>query len=161
MVFGIKAAISDAQSQPSGFARTGTVIVRSETGTVVAKTHFERQLQGNNHQNPLQSSIILAIQGISRLERGAARRDGMDSSSFQAGQYLCTGYDVYTTSEPTPFEAMALVHARIRRLTFGCVADSKLGGLTELSIHCLPGTNHKYRVFCCEQHSELIMNHQS
>ncbi len=52
---------------------------------------------------------------------------------------------------------MALVHSRVRRVTFG-IPDRGMGGLggaASLSsggggvtgIHCLPGTNHHYRAF--------------
>jgi len=108
--------------------------------------------------NPLATSILFAIQGMSRLEREMATRQGMDSADFQKGQYLCTGYDVYTTQEPTVFEAMSMVHARIRRLIFLDPNDNsdnqedgspRVRGLTEKYVHHLPGTNHKFRAFCC------------
>ena len=37
-------------------------------------------------------------------------------------------YDLYTTREPGVFEAMALVHSRIRRVVFG-IPNEKDGGL--------------------------------
>lgn len=59
-------------------------------------------------------------------------------------------YDVYLTKEPSVYEAMALVHSRVRRVVFG-IKDSGMGGLGGSSrstgIHCLPGTNHHYRAF--------------
>ena len=65
-------------------------------------------------------------------------------------------YDVYLTREPTAYEAMALVHSRVRRVIFG-LEDTKMGGLGGVTnnstsgikggIHCLPGTNHRYRAF--------------
>jgi len=54
--------------------------------------------------------------------------------------------------EPSIFEAMALVHCRIRRVIFGSSNkfDGGLGGTgLENSIHNLPGTNHHYRAFLC------------
>jgi tRNA(Arg) A34 adenosine deaminase TadA len=53
------------------------------------------------------------------------------------------------------YEAMALVHSRVRRVIFGIV-DNEVGGLGGASdsansqntgIHSLPGTNHHYRAF--------------
>lgn len=64
-------------------------------------------------------------------------------------------YDVYLTKEPNVYEAMALVHSRVRRVIFG-VVDNEMGGLGGASnsansqntgIHSLPGTNHHYRAF--------------
>lgn len=67
-------------------------------------------------------------------------------------QYLCTGYDAYLTKEPEIYEAMALVHSRIRRVIYG-IGDTLNGGLggtgDQNAVHCLPGTNHHYRVFKC------------
>ena len=64
--------------------------------------------------------------------------------------YICFRYDIYVTKEPGIFEAMALVHSRIRRVIFqeDNLDDGGLGGTgSETSVHCLPGTNHHYRVF--------------
>jgi len=64
-------------------------------------------------------------------------------------------YDVYITKEPNIYEAMALVHSRVRRVVFG-VRDEGMGGLggaadaadgRNTGIHSLPGTNHHYRAF--------------
>ena len=66
-------------------------------------------------------------------------------------------YDLFTTNEPSIFEAMALVHARIRRVIFGFSNkfDGGLGGTgLDHAIHSLPGTNHHYRAFQCD--AELI-----
>ena len=150
----MKAAIHDAHEQDK--LCIGTVIVDSTTGQVLARSSSERTLQSPAaNDNPLATPTLLAIQAVSRLERTVATSHGIGSSTFQSGQYLCTGYDVYTTLEPTVFEAMALVHARIRRLVIGCRRNNSLGGLTDMTVHGLPGTNHKYRVFLCELESEL------
>lgn len=65
-------------------------------------------------------------------------------------------YDVYLTKEPSVYEAMALVHSRVRRVVFG-IRDFGMGGLSggsgclpslqSTGIHTLPGTNHHYRAF--------------
>jgi tRNA(Arg) A34 adenosine deaminase TadA len=59
-------------------------------------------------------------------------------------------FGIYLTKEPNPYEAMALVHSRVRRVIFG-IADKEMGGLggvgVSLAAHCLPGTNHHYRAF--------------
>jgi tRNA(Arg) A34 adenosine deaminase TadA len=188
----------------------GTVVVNPALGQVVARASEERALQqvttttrtssssstcssssshssGNLYfQNPLQTSIILALQGVSRLERQSTMASGssIQSNDFAAtGQYLCTGYDVYTTREPSVLDSMALVHARVRRVIFGGAAACSLSsssssssssspfdnckgnadddddytncGLTRVKVHALPGTNHKYRAFMCQPGSTL------
>ena len=61
-------------------------------------------------------------------------------------------YDVFVTKEPDVFEAMALVHSRVRRVIFGC-ADTECGGLggtgQDTAVNSLPGTNHHYSVYRC------------
>ena len=105
-------------------------------------------------ENPLNTSVILAIQGVSRIEREAAMGNGILSSTFKQGQYLLNGYDLYLTKEPGAFEAMASLHSRIRRIIFG-VRNVEDGGLVDLELHCLPGTNHRFRVFECVQPDAL------
>mgnify|MGYP000450884819 CR=1 FL=1 len=102
--------------------------------------------------NPLCSSVILAIQGVSRRERSAAAGQGINSDEFKNGQYLCTGYDMYLTTEPDCFEAMAITHSRFRRVIYG-IPNHVTGGLggagNATAVYSLPGTNHHYRVFQC------------
>lgn len=152
MVLGMKQAIQDGSS-----THPGAIILDPETGTVVACATDERKLQLKDDKlllnNSLATSILMAIQGVSRIERTKATSAGMGSSEFQKGQYLCTGYDLYTTKEPTVFEAMSLVHSRIRRVVFGRAHSA--GGLCNLHIHALPSTNHHYRAFQCAPLSEM------
>lgn len=177
---GIEEALSDASHLANSSlqrVRGGTVVVDPVTGRIIARSGAEYDLQNSSQFldpvriNPLQTSVVLAIQAVSRIERRHAEQSAsMDSTEFQTGQYLCTGYDVYTTAEPSPYEAMALVHARIRRLVFGCCrenADDRdkangstynggvRGGITEYAVHALPGTNHKYRAIACREGSAL------
>ena len=66
-------------------------------------------------------------------------------------------YDVYTTQEPGVFEAMALVHSRIRRVVFGIPnkVDGGLGGTgMQTAVQSLP-TNHHYRAFYCAPETHL------
>ena len=153
---------------------SGAVVMDPQTGSVVSRASQERKLQGMSEdsatttpeekqiwesfpddQNILCTAPLLAIQGVSRIERKAALSSGMESEEFKRGQYLCTGYDVYLTKEPNIFEAMSLVHSRVRRVIFG-IPDDGMGGLGGAKsssqdhasgIHNLPGTNHHYRAF--------------
>ena len=139
---------------------SGAVVVNPQTGSIVSRASQERKLQGTDSDakkwlsfpdyiNPLSTAPVLAIQGVSRIERQVAVSNGMESDEFRGGQYLCTGFDVYLTKEPNIFEAMSFVHSRVRRVIFG-IPDEGMGGLggtKTRGIHSLPGTNHHYRAF--------------
>lgn len=152
MQLGMEQAIQDG----------GAIVQDPTTGKVVACSTDERrcQIEANHStqpsilENSLATPILFAIQGVSRIEREKAIAAGMGSSEFQKGQYLCTGYDLYTIKEPTVFEAMSLVHSRIRRVVFGESSPNE-GGMQPLSIHALPSTNHHYRAFHCRPGSDL------
>ena len=137
-------------------------------------------LLGNN---PLATPVLLALQGVSRREREAKVRadgatnievpsNGADSvqkeeEQQQRGQYICTGYDMYSFYEPNVFEAMACLHSRLRRLIYFIPSpkDESLDsnnwidpvawgcGLSKHDVHNLAGTNHNYRAFEYRQSS--------
>ena len=79
---------------------------------------------------------------------------------------------MYLTKEPNVYEAMALVHSRVRRVVFG-VRDRDMGGLggtsdstatngqrKENGIHALPGTNHHYRAFRFDLMANCVDGHE-
>jgi tRNA(Arg) A34 adenosine deaminase TadA len=134
------------------------VIVDPSNQQIVARSKDEQQQQQHQrqrsiHTNPLATPILLALQGVSRLERQAATNKSKED--FTKGQYLCTGYDLYTYYEPSIFEAMACVHSRLRLLVYYNNNNKEDGdgfgvwrhACSRHSIHCLPGTNHQYRAF--------------
>mmetsp|Transcript_243 Transcript_243/g.307 ORF Transcript_243/g.307 Transcript_243/m.307 type:complete len:408 (+) Transcript_243:210-1433(+) len=139
-------------------SQIGAIIVDPKTNNVISRSQDEWNEKLNESggskekylllENVLNTPVLMAIQGVSRKEREGATGHGMDSDKFKGGQYLCTGYDAYLTREPSIFEAMALVHSRVRRVIFGNpnVHDGGLGG-SEISVHSLPGTNHRFRAF--------------
>ena len=120
-------------------------------GAVVSRSREEWLLQQPSMgRNPLSTPVLLALQGVSRKERMSALGHGLASNEFRQGQYLCTGYDIFLNKEPSVYEAMALVHSRMRRVIFSATndCDGGLGGTgAESAVHCLPATNHRYRVF--------------
>jgi len=81
----------------------GAVVVCAESKKVVSRSYDEwrsKVEEGDGGEervkellsgNPLNTPVMLAIQGVSRIERLAAIGKGIDSDSFKNGQYLCTG----------------------------------------------------------------------
>ena len=64
----------------------------------------------------------------------------------EVGDWRLTDCDLYVTKEPCPMCAGAIVHARLRRVVFGC-GDAKggaAGGL--LNILQMPGLNHRSEI---------------
>ena len=61
--------------------------------------------------------------------------------------YRLTDTTLYVTLEPCVMCAAAIVHARVRRLVFGCW-DPRAGGAGSLlNVFALPGLNHRVDVF--------------
>jgi tRNA-specific adenosine deaminase 3 len=62
--------------------------------------------------------------------------------------YLLTGLDVYLTHEPSPMEAMALLHSRVARVFYE-QADLHSGVLGSRGmLHEAKTINHRYKVYC-------------
>eukprot|EP01105_Mastigella_eilhardi_P007261 TRINITY_DN18762_c0_g1_i1.p1 TRINITY_DN18762_c0_g1~~TRINITY_DN18762_c0_g1_i1.p1 ORF type:complete len:393 (+),score=91.92 TRINITY_DN18762_c0_g1_i1:2-1180(+) len=73
--------------------------------------------------------------------------DSEEESEEDAGEYLCTGYDLYAVQEPCVMCAMAMVHSRIRRVFYVC-ADAVMGGLgSVVKLHLRRELNHRFEVF--------------
>jgi hypothetical protein len=101
----------DVQDGDGWFQGQGVVIVCPESNKIVSRSYSEWARVTNKKKeeitneenrdnydvremvlgNPLNTPVMFAIQGVSRLERQAALGKGLDSESFRRGQYLCTG----------------------------------------------------------------------
>jgi tRNA(adenine34) deaminase len=90
-----------------GEVPVGAVIVSQRGAVVAAAGNRTRELS-----DPTAHAEMLAIR----------------AACAALGQERLTGHDLYVTLEPCPMCAMAISHARIRRLYFGA-ADPKSGGI--------------------------------
>ena len=64
--------------------------------------------------------------------------------------YLCTGLDVYVTLEPSPMDAMALLHSRVTRVFYN-TPDPISGVLgSNGMLHEAKTINHRYKVYCLQ-----------
>jgi tRNA(adenine34) deaminase len=99
----------------------GAVIVRE--GQIVARTHNQ----------------------VEQLRDATAHAEMLAITQAEAavGDWRLTDCDLYVTKEPCPMCAGALVHARIRRVIFGCPSpkDGAAGSLMNLLQH--PQLNHR------------------
>ncbi|HEV7136066.1 MAG TPA: tRNA adenosine(34) deaminase TadA [Steroidobacteraceae bacterium] len=90
---------------------------------------------GANH--PISSSDPTAHAEIEALRSGGRA----------LGSYRLSDTTLYVTLEPCPMCAMAIVHARVRRLVFGAW-DPRAGAAGSVTdIFTLPGLNHRVDVF--------------
>lgn len=104
----------------------GAVIVRIETGEVLARRHNEREL----HADPLGHAEVLAI------------RD----AAAAAGSWRLNGCALVVTLEPCPMCAGAALAARIDTIVFGA-ADPKAGSCGTLyNLAADPRLHHEMTV---------------
>jgi tRNA(adenine34) deaminase len=76
-----------------------------------------------------------------------AEVEALRSAGRTLNSYRLTDTTLYVTLEPCPMCAMAIVHARVRRLVFGAW-DPRAGAAGSVTdIFALPGLNHKVDVF--------------
>jgi tRNA(adenine34) deaminase len=86
---------------------------------------------------PIESHDPTAHAEIEALRRGGRA----------LGSYRLTDTTLYVTLEPCPMCAMAMVHARVRRVVFGAW-DPRAGAAGSVTdIFSLPGLNHRVDVF--------------
>ncbi len=76
-----------------------------------------------------------------------AEIEALRSGGRALAAYRLTDTTLYVTLEPCPMCAMAIVHARVRRLVFGAW-DPRAGAAGSVTdIFTLPGLNHRVDVF--------------
>jgi tRNA(adenine34) deaminase len=76
-----------------------------------------------------------------------AEIEALRSGGQALGSYRLADTTLYVTLEPCPMCAMAIVHARVRRLVFGAW-DPRAGAAGSVAdIFALPGLNHRVDVF--------------
>jgi tRNA(adenine34) deaminase len=76
-----------------------------------------------------------------------AEIEALRSGGAALGSYRLTDTTLYVTLEPCAMCAMAIVHARVRRLVFGAW-DPRAGAAGSITdIFALPGLNHRVDVF--------------
>lgn len=146
------------------------VVVDPSTNSVVA-TAFD-----NRMEHPVKHAAMLAIDNVAKTQNGGAWGDesktavalrgvdenlmgflkkkffpsvafGAKQSTDDKGPYLCTGYYVYLIKEPCVMCAMALVHARVKRVFF-CLDNKELGALkSRVKLQTVSSLNHHFEVF--------------
>ncbi len=122
----MRLALEHAQrAQAAGEVPVGAVLVSGDR--VIAS--------GANH--PIASNDPTAHAEIEALRTAGAA----------LASYRLTDTTLYVTLEPCPMCAMAMVHARVRRLVFGAW-DPRAGAAGSVTdIFALPGLNHRVDVF--------------
>ena len=117
----------------------GAVIVKD--GEIIARAHNRRE----STLDPTAHAEILAIREASKRLKN----------------WRLTDTTLYVTKEPCPMCAAAIVHARIKRVVYGC-KDEKGGGVDSLySILTDPRLNHQAEVVSgvmSEECAELLVN---
>ena len=112
------------EAAAAGEVPVGAVVVRG--GEIIAR--------GRN--SPVGAHDPTAHAEIAALRAAAAR----------LGNYRLDGCDLFVTLEPCAMCAGALLHARLRRVVFGCV-DPKTGAAgSVLDLFAQPRLNHQTRV---------------
>ena len=123
----MEVALDEARSAPvHDDVPVGAVVVRTDTGQVVARRHNERELTGD----PTAHAEMLAL-------RAAAEA---------AGRWRLDGHTLVVTLEPCPMCAGAAVAARIDAIVFGA-PDPKAGAAGSLyNLAADPRLNHEPEV---------------
>lgn len=99
--------------------------------------------------------IARAYNQVELLKDATAHAEMLALTAAEAavGDWRLTDCDLYVTKEPCIMCAGALVHARVRRVIFGC-ADERAGGAGSiLNVLQMPTLNHR-----CDISSRILQN---
>lgn len=92
--------------------------------------------------------IARACNQVETLQDATAHAEmqAITQAASVVGDWRLTDCELYVTKEPCPMCAGALVHARLRRVVFGCAAakDGAAGSLLNLLQH--PKLNHRCEI---------------
>lgn len=127
--------LAKTSKDPFGVA---TLIVDPQRDVMISKATDDFR----DDKNPLRHSAMVAI------DRAALWRQGLTETDNDG--YLCRGFHVYSTHEPCPMCAMALLHSRVTRLVY-LKATPVTGGIepesSGLCIHAQDKLNWQYEAW--------------
>ncbi|HEV3409745.1 MAG TPA: tRNA adenosine(34) deaminase TadA [Chthoniobacterales bacterium] len=92
--------------------------------------------------------IARAYNQVELLKDATAHAEMLAITQAEAavGDWRLTDCDVYVTKEPCPMCAGALVHARVRRVIFGCPDDRAGAAGSQLNLLQMPTLNHRCEI---------------
>jgi len=136
----------------------GCVVVNPLSDKVITTSHaafehlaktYDRQLLATH---PLYSAAMLCIYGVAECILG--NMPTTEPDALPPMPYLCTGLEFVLCQEPDLTTSMAIVHSRIKSLTFRH-ADAVHGALVKnYRMHDMRALNHRFRVFTVTQNGE-------
>eukprot|EP01117_Protostelium_nocturnum_P012989 TRINITY_DN4811_c0_g1_i2.p1 TRINITY_DN4811_c0_g1~~TRINITY_DN4811_c0_g1_i2.p1 ORF type:complete len:144 (-),score=41.18 TRINITY_DN4811_c0_g1_i2:146-577(-) len=126
----MRLAIKESTKSEGGI---GAVVVNPNTNEVMATGYCE-----NDHLHPFLHPSMSVIETVAKNLRAKTKRKKED--------YLCTGLDLFVTSEPCVMCSMAILHSRFGRVFYGRRNES--GGLgSKYRIHSQTSLNHHFHVY--------------
>ncbi len=106
---------------------------------------------------PTTAEAAAALLAGDETDAASAKRKRDDDAAAAAAAataaarpYLCTGWDCFVVAEPCAMCAMALVHARVRRVVYAR-PDAAAGALESRGrLQAVRSLNHHYTVYCMD-----------